>query len=127
MPEVVFADFGDDALVFELRFRVNLRQTRKIDVESELRFAIDELFASRGIVMAYPQRDVHLNVMRPVEVRLARGWDWRKRRESLVFCIGHWSLVIGHWSLVIGFVRGALQGVRGRYDGGALFLQGTKE
>jgi small-conductance mechanosensitive channel len=41
-------------------------------VESELRFAIDELFASRGIVMAYPQRDVHLNVLRPVEVRLAQ-------------------------------------------------------
>lgn len=71
-PDVVFADFGDDALKFELRFRVNLRQTRKVDVESELRFAIDELFSSRGIVMAYPQRDVHLNVLRPVEVRLAQ-------------------------------------------------------
>lgn len=71
-PDVVFADFGDDALKFELRFRVNLRQTRKVDVESELRFAIDELFSSRGIVMAYPQRDVHLNVLRPVEVRLSQ-------------------------------------------------------
>jgi small-conductance mechanosensitive channel len=71
-PDVVFADFGDDALKFELRFRVNLRQTRKVDIESELRFAIDELFASRGIVMAYPQRDVHLNVLRPVEVRIAQ-------------------------------------------------------
>lgn len=72
-PDVVFADFGDDALKFELRFRVNLRQTRKVDIESELRFAIDELFASRGIVMAYPQRDVHLNVLRPVEVRIAQN------------------------------------------------------
>ncbi len=77
-PDVVFADFGDDALKFELRFRVNLRQTRKVDVESELRFAIDELFARRGIVMAYPQRDVHLNVMRPVEVKLAQGLSLAK-------------------------------------------------
>jgi potassium-dependent mechanosensitive channel len=71
-PEVVFADFGADALMFELRFWVNLRETRKIEVESELRFTIDELFGDRGIVMAYPQRDVHLNVLRPVEVRLTQ-------------------------------------------------------
>ena len=71
-PAVVFADFGADALMFELRFWLNLRQTSKGEVESELRYAIDELFANRGIVMAYPQRDVHLNVLRPVEVRLAQ-------------------------------------------------------
>ena len=71
-PQVVFADFAADALLFELRFSVNLRHTRKVDVESDLRFAIDDLFAQRGIVMAYPQRDVHLNVLRPVEVRLAQ-------------------------------------------------------
>jgi len=70
-PEVVFADFGADALVFNLKIWVHLRHSRKVEVESELRFAIDELFAGRGIVMAYPQRDVHLNVLRPVEVRLA--------------------------------------------------------
>jgi small-conductance mechanosensitive channel len=71
-PQVVFADFGADAMMFELRFRLNLRQTRKSEVESDLRFAIDELFADRGLVIAYPQRDVHLNVMRPVEVRLTQ-------------------------------------------------------
>lgn len=71
-PEVIFADFGADALMFELRYWVNLRETRKVEVESELRFTIDELFADRGIVMAFPQRDVHLNLLRPVEVRLAQ-------------------------------------------------------
>jgi potassium efflux system protein len=71
-PDVVFSDFASDALMFELRFRVNLRDTQKSEVESELRFAIDELFASRGLVIAYPQRDVHLNVLRPVEVRLSQ-------------------------------------------------------
>jgi potassium-dependent mechanosensitive channel len=71
-PVVVLADFGADSLAFELRVWVNLRQSRKGEVESELRYTIDELFGDRGIVMAYPQRDVHLNVMRPVEVRLAQ-------------------------------------------------------
>ncbi len=71
VPEVVFADFGADSLLFELRIWLNLRQTRKMEVESELRYSIDELFANRNIVMAYPQRDVHLNILRPVEVRLS--------------------------------------------------------
>jgi len=69
-PEVMFQDFGSDALLFELRFWVNLRETRKSEVESDLRFRIDELMADRGIVLAFPQRDVHLNVLRPIEVRL---------------------------------------------------------
>lgn len=70
--DVILADFGADALQFKLRVWINLRATRRVQVESDLRFAIDELFATRGIVMAYPQRDVHLNVLRPVEVRMAQ-------------------------------------------------------
>ncbi len=69
-PEALFADFAADSLSFELRFWVNLRQSRRVEVESDLRFRIDELLADRGIVIAYPQRDVHLNVLRPIEVRL---------------------------------------------------------
>jgi small-conductance mechanosensitive channel len=71
-PEVFFTDFAADSLTFELRFRVNLREVKKAEVESDLRFVIEELLANRGIVIAYPQRDVHLNVLRPVEVRLAQ-------------------------------------------------------
>jgi potassium-dependent mechanosensitive channel len=70
-PTVLFTDFGADALLFEVRFWVHLRESPKSAVESDLRFAIDELLADRGIVLAYPQRDVHLNVLRPVEVRLS--------------------------------------------------------
>jgi potassium efflux system protein len=70
--DVILADFGADALQFKLRVWINLRATRRVQVESDLRFAIDELFATRGIVMAYPQRDIHLNVLRPVEVRMAQ-------------------------------------------------------
>jgi small-conductance mechanosensitive channel len=71
-PVVLFADFASDALIFELRFWVHLQQSRKGEVESDLRFAIDRLLGDHGIVIAYPQRDVHLNLLRPVEVRLTQ-------------------------------------------------------
>ncbi len=70
-PFVNFAEFGDNALIFELHFWMSLREgPNRMEVESELRFEIDDLFRAAGIVMAYPQRDIHLNVMRPVEVRM---------------------------------------------------------
>jgi small-conductance mechanosensitive channel len=59
---VIFDDFGDNALVFDLNVWIHagaegdLRGTR-----SDLRYRIDALFAAAGIVIAFPQRDVHLN------------------------------------------------------------------
>lgn len=59
---VTFEDFGDNALIFEVTYWINsnveggLRVTR-----SNIRFRIDELFEEHGIVIAYPQRDVHLD------------------------------------------------------------------
>lgn len=70
-PEVFFKDFGDNSLSFSLTFWLRLGACSKGHVESELRFRIDDLFSQAGIVIAYPQRDVHLNVMRPVEVRMS--------------------------------------------------------
>jgi small-conductance mechanosensitive channel len=69
-PSVTFVDFGDNALQFELSFWVDCRSA-KGPTESDIRYRIDELFRQEGVVMAYPQRDVHLNVGQPVEVRLA--------------------------------------------------------
>lgn len=70
-PGVSFDDFADDALVFSVSFWLNLQTASKGKTESDIRFRIDELFNEAGIVIAYPQRDVHLNMMRPLEVRLA--------------------------------------------------------
>ena len=61
-PVVFFEDFGDSALLFGGYFWVNAiteRDLRKI--RSDLRFAIDEVFNDNDIVIAFPQRDVHLN------------------------------------------------------------------
>lgn len=70
-PGVSFTNFGDHALEFELFFWLRLSDSDRGKIESDLRFAIDDLFAEHGIIIAYPQRDVHLNLLRPVEVRIA--------------------------------------------------------
>ena len=72
MPkEIHFLDFGDNALHFRayfwIRVKVSLDRQR---VGSAIRFRIDELFADAGIVIAFPQRDVHLDTLSPLQVRL---------------------------------------------------------
>ena len=71
-PGVAFTDFSEHAMMFELSFWIRMSAADRGKVESELRFRIDDLFADHGIVIAYPQRDVHLNLLRPVEVRLTQ-------------------------------------------------------
>ncbi|MBY0398965.1 mechanosensitive ion channel, partial [Myxococcota bacterium] len=63
-PIVFFRDFGDSALIFELRvwYEFNLKNDR-IEIESDLRHRIVEVFAEHGIEIAYPQMDVHLDVV----------------------------------------------------------------
>ena len=69
-PLVFFEDFGDNALIFETYFWIDAvgeRDLRK--VKSDIRFRIEELFNEAGIVIAFPQRDVHMDG----ELRLVRG------------------------------------------------------
>ncbi len=61
-PLVIFEDFGDNALIFDLFFWINTVGERDLRViRSDLRFRIEELFNEHGIVIAFPQRDVHLD------------------------------------------------------------------
>jgi potassium efflux system protein len=70
-PFVVFNDFGDNALIFEVYFWINVQRVieRRL-IESSVRFRIDDLFREAGIIIAFPQRDVHLDMTRPLELRL---------------------------------------------------------
>ena len=70
-PLVLFNDFGESALHFEASFWSAL-EGRK-DLESELRHRIAEAFAAAGILMAFPQRDVHLGASRPLQIEVVRG------------------------------------------------------
>lgn len=57
-PDVIFRDFGDSALVFRLRAWTDIDNMFK--VETAIRFDIDRLFKEKNIVIAFPQRDVHI-------------------------------------------------------------------
>lgn len=60
-PIVVFDDFGDSALVFETYFWCDVSGERELrQIRSDLRFALTESFAAEGIVIPFPQRDVHV-------------------------------------------------------------------
>ena len=72
-PQVMFEDFGDSNLVFGLYFWIDVQAgTSGQVVMSDLRFMIEKSFAEGGISMAYPQRDVHLDATRPLQVELTR-------------------------------------------------------
>ena len=61
-PRIIFEDFGDSSLVFEALFFSLLRPGANLRLlRSEIRFRIVELFSENGIVIAFPQRDVHID------------------------------------------------------------------
>ena len=61
-PEVAFDDFGDSSLVFEVYFWIEMSEGRGLrKTRSQLRFEITEIFKDNGIVIAFPQQDVHID------------------------------------------------------------------
>ncbi len=70
-PAVLFEDFGDSALIFEARFWIAMKHPMdRRKALSEVRFRIDQLFRENGVVIAFPQRDLHLDNLQPLQVRL---------------------------------------------------------
>lgn len=61
-PDVFFQDFGDNALIFESYFWIHSTVEGGIRaVSSQIRFEIYEAFERKGIEIAFPQRDVHID------------------------------------------------------------------
>lgn len=82
-PRVLFNDFGDNALMFEALFWIRARSILdRRQVESAIRFRIDDLFRAAGITIAFPQRDVHLDLQSPLEVRMVTAGDEARGRTS---------------------------------------------
>ena len=72
-PIVVFEDFGDSALIFDAYFWADVGGERELrTIRSEIRIRIDRLFKEHDIVIAFPQRDVHLDTAQPLEVRFRK-------------------------------------------------------
>lgn len=72
-PTVLFTEFGDNTLNFLIYVWTHVQSPMdRKRLESDLRFAIDKLFADHNITIAFPQRDVHLDTLRPLEVRMLK-------------------------------------------------------
>lgn len=70
-PQVLFEDFGSDALLFGLYVWVEINpEVSWKTIASDLRYMIYKTMAEQGIVIAFPQRDIHIDTNRPLEVRV---------------------------------------------------------
>jgi small-conductance mechanosensitive channel len=68
-PQVLFLGFGESSLDFELRVWV-LDVGDRLTVKSELHQEVDRSFREAKIVIAFPQRDVHLDGTNSVEIKV---------------------------------------------------------
>jgi potassium efflux system protein len=68
-PAINLEGFGDNALTLSLRAYIEDIENR-VAITSELNMAINRKFRDAGIVIAYPQRDLHLDTRGPLRVRL---------------------------------------------------------
>jgi small-conductance mechanosensitive channel len=75
-PSVVFEDFGDNALIFDAYFWCDVGGEKALrEIRSGVRFRISQLLDDNGIVIAFPQRDVHLDATKPLEIRMLQSDD----------------------------------------------------
>jgi len=73
-PVVIFENFGDNALMFRAFLWLSVYPGRDNRIVcSDLRHRINEALEQAGIVVAFPQRDVHLDTKGPIEVKVLRG------------------------------------------------------
>ncbi len=70
-PLVTFENFGDSALIIMLRCYIGSMDHRLV-TQSELNLEINRKLEAAGIVVAFPQQDVHLDTSRPLDVRIQR-------------------------------------------------------
>ena len=59
-PFVIFKNFGDSSLDFEVYYWIELRTSSGMKVSSDIRHHIAAVFEREGINIPFPQRDIHI-------------------------------------------------------------------
>lgn len=73
-PDVILSEFGDNSLTFNLYFWLRIKSLFELRIlKSDLRFRIEKAFRDQGIMIAFPQRDVHLDTRSPLKVELTKS------------------------------------------------------
>ncbi len=71
-PVITFEAFGDNALMLYARCYISSLDER-LETVTALHEAIYNKFEEAGIVIAFPQRDVHLDTSKPLDIRVHQG------------------------------------------------------
>jgi len=79
-PIVLLAGFGDSTLNFEVHFWIHVEELMdKRIIESDVRRLLCHHLSEKGIVIAFPQRDVHLDAAVPLRVEVVSEPESGKR------------------------------------------------
>jgi small-conductance mechanosensitive channel len=62
-PDVLFTEYGDSALMFNLRIWTNAYIGRPGVLKSQLYYEISRRFREEGVEIPFPQRDIHIKEM----------------------------------------------------------------
>ena len=68
-PSALFLGFGDNSLNFEMRVFID-DPMKRFNISHQLHRSIDDEFRRAGVVIAFPQRDMHLDQIGPLEVNV---------------------------------------------------------
>ena len=74
---VTFEQFGDNSLLIRARYFMD-QLDQRLRASSDLMLDVNRRLNEKGIVVAFPQRDVHLDTSQPLEIRMMQ----RERDES---------------------------------------------
>ena len=70
-PVCHLIEFGDNAVILELRFWIDDPQNGVANVRSEVQLKIWDLYHEHGVVFPFPQRDLHLRSSVPLRVEVS--------------------------------------------------------
>ena len=73
IPFVLFSNFGDSALIFQVYFMIQVsNKLQRLQQESKVRYELFKDLNKAGIVIAFPQQDTHLDVSKPLDLRIIK-------------------------------------------------------
>lgn len=82
-PLVLLEDFASDALLFSLYVWVELKPNVSWKtIASDLRCMIEHALTEHNIEIAFPQRDIHLDIRHPLDVRVTNVQPEIKRQDD---------------------------------------------
>lgn len=70
-PSALFLGFGNNSLNFELRVFID-DPMKRFDIMDKRHLTIDDAFRKADVTIAFPQRDMHLDQIGPLEMRVLK-------------------------------------------------------